>query len=80
MKKLNIDPRFNPITTITGSILLLLGIVGYVGSMFIDLKKDVNIWISVMLILSGSLLIVSKDAWINSIVYFFRKMSDKIWR
>ena len=75
--KLNIDPRYNPKTTILGFILLLIGIFFYFADFFIDLKHEVNHWINGSISALGILLILAPDKVITLIGNFFNNVLNK---
>lgn len=79
-KRLNIDPRYNPVTTLMGGILIFCTLSVEIGSYFIDLKKDtINHWVVGSIGAIGVLLFVSPDKAVNVIVNGFRSMFKKFF-
>lgn len=78
-RKLNIDPRYNPQTTIWGIILFIPSVVLYVSQFFIELKLPVNQYYNFALMLLGALLLVCKDAWIKIITLGFKSAIKKFF-
>lgn len=79
-RKLNIDPRYNPKTTIPGAILLISSLSVEVGAYFIDLKKDtVNHWVIGSIGVLGLLLLISPDKVVTVIENGFNAVIKKFF-
>jgi len=79
-KKLNIDPRYNPVTTIMGVILIFSTLSVEIGSYFVDLKKDsINHWVVGSIGAIGVLLFVSPDKAVNVLVDGFKAIFKKFF-
>jgi CDP-diglyceride synthetase len=75
--KLNVDPRYNPKTTILGFIFLLIGLGLYCIPYFMELKQEVNHYINGTLICSGIMLVLAPDKVVIFIGELFTKLIDK---
>lgn len=77
MKKLNIDPRYNPKTTLVGTLLLMIGLSFYCLDFVIELKKEVNHWVNGGMIISGVLLLIAPDKWIELVTNWVNSLIKK---
>lgn len=79
-RKLNIDPRYNPKTTIPGAILLISSLSVEVGAYFIDLKKDtVNHWVIGSIGVLGLLLLIAPDKVVTIVENGFNAVIKKFF-
>ncbi len=79
-KHLNIDPRYNPKTTIPGALLLLSSLAVEVGAYFIDLKKEtINHWVMGSIGLLGLLLLIAPDKVITIVENGFNAVIKKFF-
>lgn len=79
MTKYNVDPRFNPKTTILGAIIVTIGLFFYVCEHFMEMKKDVNDWVNIPMLGLGCILIVAPDRWVSIVSSAFAKFFKKIF-
>lgn len=64
-------------TTILGIILLFIGLMFYTLDLVIVLKKDINHYVNSGMIVSGVLLIISPDKWIDLITQYVKSLFGK---
>lgn len=64
-------------TTILGIILLFIGLMFYTLDLVIVLKKDINNYVNSGMIISGVLLIISPDKWIDLITQYVKSLFSK---
>jgi hypothetical protein len=61
-------------TTLVGALVLLVGLSFYCLDYLVDLKKDVNHYMNGGMIISGVLLLVSPDRWVDLISEYVRSL------
>ncbi len=61
-------------TTLVGTVVLLVGLSFYCLDYLVDLKKDVNHYMNGGMIISGVLLLVSPDRWVDLISEYVRSL------
>jgi len=79
MTKYNVDPRFNPITTTLGFIIVACTVLVVYGIYFFELKEEPNYWIICPFGALGIVLIVSPDNVIGIIANGFKSMFNKFF-
>ncbi len=76
-KKYNVDPRYNPKSTITGFVLFIVGVILYSLEYFVEYKTPLNQYVNGGFICSGIMLLLAPDKWINILEEYVKSLFKK---